>query len=332
MSFLYFLMSKMVENRGSFEVTKAMVDQFSANVMHLSQQKYSRIRPFCRLESQNAETAFYDRIGKRTARRKEGRHADVVYTDTPHSRRAVSLEDNYDADLVDKEDKIRTIMNLDNEYAMAISFALGRKFDEIIIDAATGDAYTGKNGTTAVSVPDSQKVVPINDAGNAHAGLNVRALRQTRKIFKQNEAIMDGEKLILVHAAQQADDLLGNTEVTSSDFNTIKTLVNGEVDTFMGFKFVETELLNFTGEDITDADFSNGTIGSGSDTISAGDARICFAMTESRGLLFALGQDMQGRIDEIPGKHYAHQIYASHSAGAVRMEEEQVVLIYALES
>ena len=154
----------------SFQVTTAMVDMFSANVFHLSQQKMSRLRPFVRNENQNAETAFYDRIGLREARRKEGRHSDVVYIDTPHSRRAVTMIDFYDADLVDQEDKLRTIMNLENEYTQAIAMGLARQTDREIIDGALGDARGGRKGTEIIPLPDSQKVaafIPGSGAGNA---------------------------------------------------------------------------------------------------------------------------------------------------------------------
>jgi len=47
----------------------------------------------------------------------------------------VVMEDYYDADLVDQEDKIRTIMNLDNEYTQSMGYGLARKYDEVIIDS-----------------------------------------------------------------------------------------------------------------------------------------------------------------------------------------------------
>jgi hypothetical protein len=315
----------------SQQITTAMVDMFSSNVMHLAQQKGSRLREYCRMESQSAESAFYDRIGSKSAKRKEGRHSDVVYQDTPHSRRMVTMEDYYDSDLVDKEDKLRTIMDPENEYAKAIGMALGRKIDEIIIDAALGNAYGGKKGTEVVALPNSQKLIAHDGASTGGNGLNVRTLRAARKKFKQNEAIDQGEKLILAHAAQQADDLLAETEFTSSDFNAVKTLVNGETDTFMGFKFVQLELLPFTDADIT-YNINTGAIdGAGTGTVTAGEGRRCFAFTASRGILCALGLEVNGRIDELPQKHFSHQVYGSLTMGSTRMEEVQVLEIVCLE-
>ena len=143
--------------KGSVEVTTAMVDMFSSNVMHLSQQEGSVLWEHCRQETQDGESKFHDRIGKSKARRKAGRHSDVLFSDIPHSRRMVTTEDIYDADLVDQEDKIRTIMNIENEYAKSIAMSIGRDMDEQIIDFALGSAYGGKKGTTAIALPDSQK-------------------------------------------------------------------------------------------------------------------------------------------------------------------------------
>lgn len=316
--------------KGSFEVTKAMVDEFSSNVMHLSQQKTSRLERVCRTESQSAESKFYDRIGSRTSRRKEGRHSRVVHTDTPHSRRMVTLEEWYDSDLVDEEDKIRVIMNPESEYLQAIAKSLGRTKDEVIIDFALGDAYGGKKGTTAVALPDSQKIAAHDGTTTSGVKLNVQTLRAVRKKFKQNESIDDGEGLCLTHSAQQTDDLLGEEKVTNADYATIKALVDGEVDTFLGFEFISTELLPFNSANIT-YNVATGSVGAGTGTITATEGRRCIAFTKNRGLLFASGMEVMGRIDQLPEMHYAWQVYGKLSIGGTRMEEEQVVEVICKE-
>lgn len=330
MTFLRALYCIFANQRGSFQVDQAMVDMFSSNVMHLSQQEDARLLPYVRQETQTAEAAFYDRIGKREMRRKEGRHSDVVYTDTPHSRRMVVMEDYYDADLVDQEDKIRTIMNLDNEYSISMGYGMARKYDEVIIDSLLGNAFGGKKGATVISLPNAQKIAAFDGSTTSGVGLNVATLRAVRKKFKQAESIRKGEELIFACAAQQIDDLLGETEVTSSDFAMIKALVNGEVDTFMGFKFVETELLPFTSAATTYV-VTTGEVGSGTGSVSSGEGRRCIAFTRNRAALLSRGREVKGRIDEIPNKHYAWQVYCALTIGGTRMEEEQVVEVICKE-
>lgn len=323
------LFATLRSERGSFEITEAMVDQFSSNVMHLSQQKASRLLPHVRIETQSAETAFYDRLGSNEMQRKEGRHSEVKYTDTPHSRRAVTLEDWYLSDLIDKEDKLRVIMNPDSEYAQSFAYSLARRYEKTIIDGALGTAFTGKKGQVGVDIPLSQKVAAVDESGD-FSGLNVPTLRKVRKKFKQNEAIDMGEKVIFCMAAQQSDDLLGNTEVTSADFNTVRALVQGEINTYMGMEFVETELLPFNAEEF-DHDANGNVLASGGTTISAGAARRCFAMTANRGVILARGLEVSSRITEESKFHFAHQVYSFLSVGSVRMEEEQVLEVLCKE-
>ena len=314
----------------SQQITTAMVDQFSSNVLHLAQQKGSRLRPFCRMESQSAESSFYDRIGARGTKRKEGRHSDVVYEDTPHSRRMLTMEDFYSSDLVDKEDKLRTIMDPENQYAKAIGMAMGRRIDEVIIEAALGNAFGGKKGTSSIALPDSQKVAAFVATETTGSLLNIATLRAVRKKAKQSEAMEDGEKWVFVYAAQQADDLLGTTEVTSSDFNTVKALVNGESDTYMGFKFISTELLPFNEVAVTYND-TNGVVGTGGGTIAIGQGRRCMAFKPNSAVLCALGKEVNGRVDELPSKHFANQVYGSLTMGSTRMEEVQLIEVICKE-
>ena len=309
----------------SSQVTTHMVKQFSSNVWHLSQQKASRLRGLVRTESLNGEEGFYDNYDSVTAQERVGRHSDTTYQETPHGRRRVTMSDYFWADIVDDIDKLRLLHDPESQYAKAAMMAMGRKMDDIVIQAALGTAFGDKTGSTPVNLADSNKIGSF--AGGASSGLNVRTLRAIKKLYHQNE--VDQEQLYIVCSAEQIDDMLGETELTSADYNVVRALVNGEVDTFMGFKFIRSERLGTTTA-IQLFDASNGSVGgAGADPIAAG-ARRCFAMAGS-GLLLALGSDVKGRVDELPQKHYSRQVYASMSMGATRLEENKVVEILVAE-
>lgn len=312
----------------SIEITTAFVKQFSSNVFHLSQQKGSRLQDKVRNESQNSEAAFYDRIGSVDAKEKTTRHSDVEYDDTPHSRRKVTMKDYYYSDLVDKEDKIRTLINPESEYVQAAVWALGRKKDDIIIAAALGNAYGGKEGATVISLPDSQKVAAFDGTTNSGVNLNIKTLRAVKQKFDGND-VDESIKRCLAHSSFQLQSLLGEDQITNADYNTIKALVAGEVDSFMGFSFVRLERLPRSASNIT-YDVATGAVGTGAGTITASKSRRCFAWAMD-GLLLSKGKEIQARISELPQKHYAHQIYASMSLGATRMEEVKVVEVICSE-
>lgn len=306
----------------SQQITEARVKQFSANVFHLSQQKGSRLRGYVRSETQKAKSAFYDRIGSVVATEAVGRHQDTQYSDTPHSRRRVTMKDFRHADLVDQEDKIRILMNPESEYSKAFMMAFGRAMDDVIISAALGTSYAGEEGATSVAFPDSQVIAGFDGTTTTGVGLNVETLRAVKKKFNQNEA--GDSDLYFVLSAEQLDNLLGEVEVTSSDYAAVKALVQGDVDTFMGFKFIRSERLPVTAASTTYT-VTNGVIGAGTGTLAAG-ARRCFAW-QKEGLLLAIGADVKGRMTEMPNKNYAIQVFASMTIGATRLEEEKVVEI-----
>ena len=315
----------------SVEVTTSMVKQFSSNVFHLSQQKGSRLRGTVRVESQNSEAYFYDRIGAVSAKEKTSRHSDVEYSDTPHSRRKVTMADFYYADLVDKEDKLRLIMDPESEYSKAAYMTLGRKMDDVIIAGLLGNAYGGKEGTQSIALPNSQKVAAFDGTATVGRKLNLKTLKAIKKKFTKNEALdMDTDLIYLTVTSEQIESLLDEQELTSADFNSVKALVAGTIDTFYGFKFIRIERMPTNAANIT-YNKDTGVVGSGSQTIVAGTAKSMIAWVPSA-LVMALGADVQGRIDEIPHKHYSKQVYASMTIGAARLEEEKVVEVICLES
>ena len=293
----------------SIQITTAFVQQYRPNVDHLVQQKGSRLRALVRSESQNAEFEFYDRIGATVAQEVTGRHQDTPLINVPHDRRRVSLRDFDWADLIDRPDRIRMLIDPTSPYSQNAAYALGRKMDEVILDAAFGSVYTGKTGSSTVSFPSSQQIaVDYVETGAAtNSGLTIGKLRRAKQILDANEVDPTERRYIAV-TAKQVNDLLRTTEVTSADFNTVRALVQGELNSFMGFEFVRTELVR------TNA--------------SSHRRAVCWAQS---GLLLAVGADITVDIGPRRDKRNSTQVYVSASFGATRMEEEKVVELICAE-
>ena len=285
----------------SIQSTTAFVQQYSANVQMLSQQKGSLLRDAVRVESMTGKNAFFDQVGKATAVKRTTRHGDTPQIDTPHARRRVSLVDYEYADLIDDQDKVRMLIDPTSSYAMAAAAAMGRAIDDEIIAAATSTAFTGETGSTSTALPSGQQIA------HGSADLTLAKLIEAKKILDLADVDPSIQRYIAV-GPNQIEALLNNTTVTSSDFNTVKALVQGEIDTFMGFKFIVTNRLAI-----------------------ASDIRTCFAWAED-GLALGVGRDVNARIDERADKGYATQVYYAMSIGSTRMEEEKVVQISCDES
>lgn len=289
----------------STQVTTAFVQQYSANVQMLSQQMGSRLRETVRIENVVGKNAFIDQIGKATAQLRTSRHGDTPQMDTPHARRRLSLASYEYADLVDDQDKVRMLIDPTSSYAQAAAAAMGRAMDDVIITAATGSASTGETGSGTADLDAT-----TNSVGSASSndGLTIDKLIEAKRKLDLQDVDPSIPRYIAV-GPQQIDDLLGTTQVTSSDFNTVKALVQGDIDTFMGFKFVMTNRL----------------------AIDSNDIRKCFAWAED-GLALGVGKDISARIDERSDKGYATQVYYCMDIGATRMEENKVVQIFCDET
>ena len=286
----------------SNQITTAFVQQYSNNVQMLSQQKGSLLRSAVDVETVVGKNSFFDQVGVASAVKRLTRHADTPQMDTPHARRRVSLSDYEYSDLIDNQDKIRTLIDPTSAYATAAAYALGRAQDDEIIAALSGTAFTGETGSTSTVLPSSQK---ITEAGTD--GLTIAKLRSAKEILDASSVDPSIPRYIAV-SPKQITDLLGTTEVTSSDFNTVKSLANGEVNSFLGFNFIVSNRLT-----------------------SASSKRLCLVWAMD-GCKMAIGQDLMTRIDERADKGYAHQVYVCQSLGATRMEEEKVVTIQAHEA
>lgn len=286
----------------STQITTAFVNQFSSNIQMLSQQMGSLLRNAVDVETVNGEKAFFDQVGSAAAVLRTSRHADTPLIDTPHSRRMVTMSDYEYADLVDDQDKVRLLVDPTSTYARAAAAAMGRAMDDVIISAALGTALTGKDGSTSTSFDTSN-----NQIAAGATGLTLAKLIEAKEILDSGDVDPSIPRYIAV-SPKQISNLLNNTTVTSSDYNTVKALAMGEINSFVGFNFIVTNRLGVDGS-------SNRRV-------------IAWAMD---GLKLAIGREPTARIDERADKSYATQIYYAMTLGATRMEEKKVVEVLCAE-
>lgn len=287
----------------------SFVQQYGQNVYMLAQQKGSRLRDRVLTEMVTGEVAFFEQYDTTELEQVNARLSDTPLRDTNFQRRRVALQDWVNAQATDMFDRVRTLIDPMNPIVQAQAMAAGRQLDRIIINSFFADAATGKTGSTTTSFPAANQVA-VNSwkygTGTGNAGLTISKLIEAKQILDANE--VEAEDRTIVLHAKQVSDLLGTTEMTSSDYNSVKALVAGEIDTFMGFKFVRTELLPVDGSSYR---------------------RVCVFQKNSMGL--AIGKDITAKISERADKNYAMQAFVALTMGASRLQEKGVVEIKCLE-
>ena len=285
----------------SIQITTSFVEQYSSNVTMLSQQMGSKLRGSVDVENINGKNAFFDQVGVTAAQIRTSRHGDTPQIDTPHSRRRLSLADYEWADLVDDVDKVRMLVDPTSSYAKAAAAAMNRAMDDVIITSFNASVATGVAGGASTALPSTQKTATSDQSD----GLTIAKLLSAKKILDNND-VDPSLKRYIVCGPQQISDLLGTTSVTSADFNTVRALSTGEVNSFLGFEFIMSTRLNKDATNTTD--------------------RLVFAYTEDA-IKLGIGKDIGAKISERADKSYSTQVYYCMTLGAVRMEEKKVVQI-----
>lgn len=293
----------------SFQITENFVQAYSSNFYELGQQVSSRLQPAVGITAGivGASKAV-ERVGKAEAYDITSRHSDTVYVEVPHSRRWIDLQDKGWAELVDELDEIKMLADPKSKYPKLAVQALNRAKDDVIYAAVRGSARTN-SGT--VALPSAQKIA------EGGTGLTLAKLLSTKELLDAAEIQADeGQDMtgqgptpsrVIVCSSKQLTNLYGTTEIKSIDYNNVKALAEGQVDTFLGFKFIRSERL-----------------------AKSGTTRFAVAWCKPA-VQLGIGKDIVTSIDKMPGKNMAAQVYARMSIGAVRVEDEGVVEIGCFE-
>ncbi len=280
-------------------ITELYVNQYQNTMRMLCQQADSRLEgttiPPIKTEG---EYLFWERLGATEAIELTGRHDNTPNIEPDHSSRRSSTTPYVWATLLDRKDAARMLVDPKGPYQQAAKNAMNRRKDRVILAALGGNTFVGRAGA-ALALPARQHVA----AGAV--GMTVGKLLAAKLLLDSSEAPQ--ENRYFVHTAHDLTDLLGTVEVTSADYNTVRALVSGQVDTFLGFKFIQTELIYLENASTTAAWFSyvycKGAIGYGN------------------------AQDIQVELTVRDDKNFAWQPYVSMDMGAVRVEDEMVVEI-----
>lgn len=310
-------------------IDTAYVNQYGKTLDLVAETKGGKFNGLSLEDQVTGEVAFYDQLdsvyaGAVDTSANSGGMASPDDTIT-HLRRRVELA-NYEVGiLLDRFDKVQTLINPESEYVQRQVSALMRKKDIEFIKGALGQAQAGKAGGT------NKNLAAANKIANGNTGLTITKIREARAILQKNGVDLDDpiNEAYLAVTPTQIEDLLGNTEATSADFMNVKALVSGGIDTFYGFKIVVSNLLPFV-DTTTATDEAANLSWSASDVPAAAgtgdDIRGCFAWVKS-GIRSAVGMGIETDIAKRADKRFNWYAYSAMRCGAVRMEEEKVVQI-----
>lgn len=246
-------------------------------------------------------------------------------------------------DLVDNDDKLKLLINPESEYAIAARNAFGRVMDDIIIAGSLGTAFSGPDGATAVQLPTTGGALssgqyvartalnndltiqngPTGSTTDA-SSMSPQRVRLIKYLFDTADVDPDEERFAVV-SPNAIKNMLIYTEVTSADYNSVKALAEGAIDTWMGFKWIMSNRLPLVGT----ASALGITYQPISSIANSGD-RLCIFYCRN-GLGIGIQEDVMTEIAKRPDMSFATQIYMEMVMGATRIEEPKVVIAPVLE-
>ena len=274
-------------------VTTAFVTLFDAEVKQAYQAE-SVLRGTTRMRTGIAgNTVKFPKIGKGVATPRVPQ-TDVTPLNVTYSQVTATMSDFIAAEYSDIFHQSHINFDERRELVEVVSKSIARRMDQIIIDAL--------NASSGASTVDT-------NVGGSTTNMNIDKLRAAAKALNQKN-VPSENRMLLMHASQ-LDALLGETETTSSDFATVKALVRGEIDTFMGFRF------------ITIGDRDEGGVPKPS-------TRTCFAWhMDACGYAESMAQKTE--VNYIPEKT-SFLVSSMFSAGAVAIDDEGIVKISCTEA
>ena len=264
---------------------------YSQNIMQLAQQKYSKLIGTVYMKPNvKGKTFFQDQIGKWAMATKGGRNVQTPNNDPQLARRMGVMLDYHDNRMLDRGDELKCISDPRSAYTIAAATSLGRKIDDVIIAAAV--ATDTKSGETGSTTAPTTATIAIT-TGTLHIEDVSRF-----KLALDNADVEQEDRYLVVTPALLAS-ALNDSKMTSADYAAVKALVNGQIDTFMGFKWIQS-------------------------TRIAESASLEGLVYQKNALCLAMATSPLVRTDERADLSYSWQIYYELNCGAVRLEEDRI--------
>lgn len=206
----------------SNQLTANAIASFDAMVKH-AYQGTGILRSTVRIKTGVVgSTHRFPKMGKGTATQRIPQ-TDVTPMNVGHSNRTATLSDWNAPEYTDIFDQAEVNYEEQSELAQVIANAIGRREDQLILDAL--DA-----ASTSLTVS--------TDIGGAGTDMNTAKFRDAKRLLDTKQS--GGQRTFVMHA-NSLSSMLGDSSADTFDKNAVKALVDGELTRWLGFDVVTME-------------------------------------------------------------------------------------------
>lgn len=339
------------------QITDALKEQFAKNISLVIQQEGSKLRPYVTTGTQDTEVISFESMathevetrhrhplnpddhlhGHYAAADGAGNLEQITFKTPNISRRFVAASSHYWSATMDRNDRLNLLSDPTSHFPKMAGWAMGRHQDRIIIKAFADPVRGGRTGSEVINFDVAGNCLPLGiNITDVAVTLNAQiAVGENAEIIQQRKAGLTVEKLIKAHhilkkrsfgsydklyflcSSTQISDLLRDPQITNYDYNSVRALVSGEVNSFLGFTFIVSEML--------------GGIYDSSGDGAKYAVRDCYAFNEGAIRFNTVNGSLKKGIEEMVQYHYAKVLYYSEAFGAARDNERAIVTLKCLE-
>lgn len=283
-------------------ISNAAVKAFENNVRHLAQQSTSYLRQHVTERPLTGESYAFERLAASDAVEKTTRRTATPNVEPGWSNRVAVPKVFHTADTIEHADAAKMLVDPQSAYTKNFSMSMKRSWDDLIIAAATAAALDKAGATPAL--PAGQQ---IGTAGNSTQQMTLDLITQVNEKFQNVDMDPDTPRVFVVPPTA-VRHMLNTTQLTSADYMSVKALSqNGMVPNFLGFNWIVSNRLT--------------------KTAGAGPSVAALAFTPAA-IGLAVNYDTFTRVSERADLSYASQVYMEWMAGAVRVEDEHIVVCH----
>lgn len=212
------------------DVSPAFVELFESEVHQAYQEEGDKLAGTVRTKTGvTGSSVHFPIFGKGAAMDRGASASDVPVMGVGAKSVQCDLAKKIAADYSDVFDEAALNFDDRQELAMAIGYAMRRCEDQMIIDAMnTAHAAGGAKAPNVVAA----------DYGSAGTDAPLTITKVKRAMTLLNRKGVPRKDRYFLYTPDGLDALLDDVKVGSSDYNKVQPLVNGEVDEYLGFKFI----------------------------------------------------------------------------------------------
>lgn len=278
----------------SIELSNVLVKQFSDEAIQAFQENSTELLNYCRVKNTMGSQYQFQVIGTGTANERTSIQTPIPVADISHTPVVATVKNYTISEMTDIFLNNQVGFDERQDLALALSSALNRRLEQVIIDALDAHSFTN---TVAKNISGS------ND------NVNVAMFAETAK--KLGSKVPETDRAFLMHD-NGFYHFIQEGDVKTFDSNNRKPLVDGMLPNFFGFDVKHI------------ADRAEGGL-----TLSTND-RTNYAWQK---MALGVAINMEPRIEiNYEPSYGAHRVTGFLSAGAVVIQDSGVVKITSDES